>query len=495
MAFHRRASSIDTLRCTTPYIAFPPRGEPWESFCSRAMSTTSHAHPELSDSEEQQQQGLDQEQKRATRCPQRSWTTADDGNWSRYVADRAPFTLWDSSQQDFRYPTGPEKQWIMSTFSATGLTISWPEIFIETASPPTPVPLTVACVPCLFIPPGHPAQPLSADISYCDPRLPDPVPVQFHYSKWGRPSKQEYEVVFRKLSDIMNIRAINFVHSMIIIELRADDGREYERRSLPGRVANHLTLYHHNETPFWDLKVQGRERVIKPTGNLHDMTNYLSTELHSLCPGVRVESGTTSRHGGYLDLTMATTAGVLLRSCSEGQRLTVSNHGFPHSDDVYHPSSSPDGLCIGQITERFMALDVALVQLHPSTSFTNDEYFESQPPKRLVRSNEVPLNTWCTLDGMASGLIFLRVAGIQVVPPPQVPGIQVDFTRFQTENIYRYIGPAGAEVCAGVCGAPIVIDEDERGGVVGFFQLGERGADWALAPCLDELIDRGWTVV
>ena len=58
---------------------------------------------------------------------------------------------------------------------------------------------------------------------------------------------------------------------------------------------------------------------------MHDMTNYLSTELHSICPGVRVESGTTSRHGGYVNSTRATTAGVLLRSCNEGQRLTVSS--------------------------------------------------------------------------------------------------------------------------------------------------------------------------
>lgn len=235
--------------------------------------------------------------------------------------------------------------------------------------------------------------------------------------------------------------------------------------------------------------------MIKPAGSLHDMTNYLSTELHSLCPGVRVESGTTSRHGGYVNSTIATTAGVLLRSCDEGQRLTVSNYGFPDSDDVYHPSTFPEGLCIGQITQRFEALDIALVQLHPSTSFTNAEYFETQPPKRLLRSNEVPTNVWCTLDGMASGLVFLRVAGVRLVPPSRPPGIRIDFTEFQTENIYRYIGPAGAEVCDGICGAPIVIDEDESGGVVGFFQLGERGADWALAPCLDDMIDRGWTIM
>lgn len=292
----------------------------------------------------------------------------------------------------------------------------------------------------------------------------------------------------------MGIRSVNFVDSLIIVELRADDGREYKRRSLPARVAGHVTLYHHNPLPFWDLKVQGRECVIKPTNYArHDKLSFDRTTQY--LPGVRVESGTTSRHGGYVNSTIATTAGVLLRSCNEGQRLTVSNHGFPESDEVYHPSTSPEGRCIGQITQRFEALNVALVHLNLSTSFTNAEYFKTKPPKRLLRSHEVPNNTWCALDGMASGLVFLRVAGIRVLPPIRPSGIQIEFTEFQTENVYRYIGPSGAEVCDRICGAPIVIDEDESGGVVGFFQLGERGVDWALAPCLDDMIDRGWAIV
>lgn len=253
MTFSQRASPVDTLRCTTPYLAFAPRGQPWETFCSSARSTTSHAHPndpnesivqsEESHSDEQQGQRREQDEKRVTRCPQRYWVTTDDGYGSKHVADTAPFTLWDSTHQGFRHPTVSERQWIISTFSATRLTIAWPEIFIETPLPPTPVPLTVACVPCLFVPPGHPMPPLSADIDHCNPRLPDPVPVQFHFGKWARPSKQQYEAVLRELSAIMSIRSVNFVHSLIIVELRADDGREYERRSLPGRVAmSHYTI-------------------------------------------------------------------------------------------------------------------------------------------------------------------------------------------------------------------------------------------------------------
>lgn len=127
--------------------------------------------------------------------------------------DTAPFTFWDSTRQDFQHPTAAEKQWIISIFSATRLTIVWPEIFIKTPSPPIHLPLTVACVPCLFVPPGHLTSHLSTSMDYCNPRLPDPVPMQFHFGKWARPSKQQYEAVFRELSTIMGIRSVNFVDS------------------------------------------------------------------------------------------------------------------------------------------------------------------------------------------------------------------------------------------------------------------------------------------
>lgn len=209
-----------------------------------------------------------------------------------------------------------------------------------------------------------------------------------------------------------------------------------------------------------------------------------------------MECGVTCRDDGYLDASMASTAGVKLRNADSGDiRLTVSNHRFINSNEVYHPSSRNGGVCIGHIDERFDALDVALVKLHPSTTFTNGEYLQVQPPNRLIRSTQIRNSTWCCADGMASGAVFLRVAGVKNRSPPRPPGIVVPFTEFITENIYRLYGPTAGSIREGVRGAPIVVDDNEGGGIVGFFQLGAEGSAWALSPCLDDLIDRGWTVI
>ena len=53
---------------------------------------------------------------------------------------------------------------------------------------------------------------------------------------------------------------------------------------------------------------------------------------------------------------MATTSGVLIRNHIGEVRLTVANH-------VYHPHADVGGVHIGEVTERFDALDIALVQL------------------------------------------------------------------------------------------------------------------------------------
>jgi len=44
----------------------------------------------------------------------------------------------------------------------------------------------------------------------------------------------------------------------------------------------------------------------------------------------------------------------------------------------------------------------------------------------------------------------------------------------------------------GICGAALVEDDSEEGGVAGFFQNGN--SYYALSPCLDEFIDRSWAL-
>lgn len=193
---------------------------------------------------------------------------------------------------------------------------------------------------------------------------------------------------------------------------------------------------------------------------------------------------------------MATTAGILVKSTfnTDAPRLTVANHGFLSTNNVFHPTV--EGVKIGEITERFEALDIALVQLYPSISFSNLQYFEAKAPRRLLRSNAVSarVGSWCSLDSMSSGLVFARITGVKIKPAVRPSGVAIPAIELHTEHIMQLMGPTGGAVTEGICGAAIVVDEED-GGVVGFFQLGEEGGDWATCPALDDLIDRGWSVV
>jgi len=194
---------------------------------------------------------------------------------------------------------------------------------------------------------------------------------------------------------------------------------------------------------------------------------------------------------------MATTAGILVKSTfnTDAPRLTVANHGFLGTKDVFHPMV--EEVHIGEITERFEALDVALVQLYPSVSFNNLQYFEAEKPRRLLRSNAVSarVGSWCSLDSMSSGLVFARITGVKNKPAVRHSGVVIPTIELHTEHIMQLMGPTGGAVTEGIYGAAIVVDDEEDGGVVGFFQMGEEGGDWATCPALDDLMDRGWTVL
>ena len=64
------------------------------------------------------------------------------------------------------------------------------------------------------------------------------------------------------------------------------------------------------------------------------------------------------------------------------------------------------------------------------------------------------------------------------------------------ETTYQSIGPLGGSAQDGVCGAPLVEEDAESGGVVGFYQLGGQlgSRDIAVTACLDEFVVSGWTL-
>src|SRR5271154_1644933 len=113
--------------------------------------------------------------------PQPRWQ-GPRGFGARHINDHAPFSLWDEEKQDFRKATAQEARSIAKTYNAKRLEFHDYLMVIETSNPPKPVPLTVACVPTIFVPPGQGRKYMMGLASSLGPRVRDPCP---HLS-WGR---------------------------------------------------------------------------------------------------------------------------------------------------------------------------------------------------------------------------------------------------------------------------------------------------------------------
>ena len=172
-------------------------------------------------------------------------------------------------------------------------------------------------------------------------------------------------------------------------------------------------------------------------------------------------------------------------------RVSVANHGFLAGDEVFHPT--PDGDKIGDIVDRYPELDVAMVQLTPAhfSHFSNQTYFQAEPPKRLADRSSLVLGTWFEVDGMSTGMLsfqYLVNTFEYPVRPPGHPPIPV--LQWKRDVTFRIFGASSPELMEGLCGAPFV--EVETGNVAGFFHLGN--GDWAECAAVDDLVAEGWEV-
>lgn len=224
MAVRRSSSDITNLRQRTAYVNFPSPLTP-----SRAATAPSAIPAQV-------------------RFERKVWETIEEGFGSRHLCDSAPFTLWDKEKQDFRHPTPIEKNWIVRRYNATAISVRWPVILIETAEPPSPLPLTVGCVAAVFVPapgdgePNEATSPLYAvahielTTNYASPRIPDPVS-SFRLRAWTYPTRQQREHIIKALHTLVSIRRISFFWPYVIAELHVDD-RVYGKHTLPGKVAD-----------------------------------------------------------------------------------------------------------------------------------------------------------------------------------------------------------------------------------------------------------------
>lgn len=86
------------------------------------------------------------------------------------------------------------------------------------------------------------------------------------------------------------------------------------------------------------------------------------------------------------------------------------------------------------------------------------------------------------------GLFSYHVQGISLyLPNRPADNFGIGHSRMK---IYRIFGADMAHPQPGTYGAAIVEDDSDEGGVARVFS--EGNPDFALTPCLNELINRGW---
>lgn len=147
----------------------------------------------------------------------------------RHVNDNVPFPLWDDNNQKFRHSMRTESGHIIEKYNAGRISFYEWLLVIENPDPPTPIPLTVACMPGRFYARGQEERVCVYGLyPYCYPSIPDPCP-EISWSKKESPTKSQIVSVVHALSKLANVRRINFMPAAIVVELVSDDGREYPR--------------------------------------------------------------------------------------------------------------------------------------------------------------------------------------------------------------------------------------------------------------------------
>ncbi|KAJ5184433.1 hypothetical protein N7491_007702 [Penicillium cf. griseofulvum] len=312
------------------------------------------------------------------------------------------------------------------------------------------------------------------------------------------PTDADSVAFLKALEPLANVRAVVYLPSWAVLELECGDGRVYEPQSLPGVIAGRTTLYHHSQPRCYETTGNvTRARQLDPSQHVtifgplpQDHYNYLQDSF--LSPGCRVESGYGLPGSRSESTASASSAGVKLRNLRGEEVLTVANHAFLYSDEVYHPYVHHEK--IGDVIDTRPELDISFVKMTPAVSakFRNTCYFQAEPPKALLAGTYLKQGSWAEVDGMSSGLLSLCAFARRDEKPMRPPGYpETPFQQWQSFTLWAIWGVVDGPITDGVCGAPIVNCDD--GAVTGFFHLYDGGRN-CLSPNIDDLIAEGWQI-
>ncbi|KAF8436461.1 hypothetical protein BGX38DRAFT_1214488 [Terfezia claveryi] len=371
-------------------------------------------------------------------------------------------------RDSYRNETLEELAWMMQVYDAQSITIDLPVAIIYTKTPPSPVPITVAGCLARFVPPEEDYEHLCGQ----------PIGRLCPYG-----TIQCYEVL-ETLDQLMRVMAIHFFPPTIVIEL--DHSIKYNCKSLPKTVSGLNLLYHHDKSEYFDSSFElALQRLITPSETQSDTSKY-----PILSPGVAVSSSPLSMTTeGYADVWQSTTIGIALRNGHQW-RMTLANHGFQESLDVYHPS--PHGAKIGTIVAQYEPLDLALMELEPHVRFTNGNYFAATPPQRLCSIWSIKAADVYSADGFSTRVVDCVARSRSLFRPTNnLQDYPVLYREWQIYTVFSTFGVTGSTVVKGICGAPLV---DEEGNVGGFFRFSDKSGTFAFSPPTDFLSFMGWGV-
>ncbi|KAI9886344.1 MAG: serine palmitoyltransferase component [Watsoniomyces obsoletus] len=186
---------------------------------------------------------------------------------------------------------------------------------------------------------------------------------------------------------------------------------------------------------------------------------------------------------------LLTTSGVCVRLPDGHQYITAAVHGF--SEDVWHPTSR--GRRIGRIVKRWLASDIALIQLEPDVKYARttfvDEGDEPHPFTRIINP-KIEMRHWdlvhmnTPFNGTCSG--HLMGVLCEALPADEPNSIH----QF-SHGKFIWFGQKADRILDACCGAVVFNDDHE---VLGQFRFLNTEGDTAYFPTFDPLIQDGYTL-
>ena len=354
------------------------------------------------------------------------------------------------------------------------------------------------CVICGVTPPNEPVSVKGLitefydnieEYSYlpCDcgnPLIPDPLEKRFERSK-HLPAFDELDARMDELEHKVGIplRTMALYHHVVVIEV---DEEFLDLDKLPGKVGGRIACWGaYGKVWKWQLHAPRRKG---PQIVGEDDLDY------------KLDLGSGSKICGEIG---EGSAGVLMKDTRTGEEvITVPAHIFDTHDDaiVFHTDLNPSNR-IGELNKLDRVTDWGFCILDKDVSFSNKSNFIATVPTHFVTSTDVKNHctqySYFAADGDTAGIVWMTLAGVHTERNRRAHRL-TPIHSYLLRKARGSFGEATHTPAAGLCGAPVVHQEDlddaiVTNGVIGFFHKSNLLISQVVA--VDELMNEGWEVV